>query len=225
MAIIPKSVAEERRRLRAEAAQAGVTLPMPPETAPAVQEPKVRKFVKRRVVQAGAPETVVDSTPPEQTPEPRKVGRGHPPVEHQFKKGNKGGPGRPKGSKNHDTKLKERFETKRTVKINGVEQVATQHDILVDLRFKQALEGKDKAHQYLLGEAARLYPANDETTHAVGPARALTRGEEALLQQLLSDMNLPAMIPAALPQTVTLLNAPSGERVDQEADDEEEDEA
>lgn len=40
---------------------------------------------------------------------PRR-GRGFPPVEHQYKPGNKGGPGRPRGSKNRATLFREAFE-------------------------------------------------------------------------------------------------------------------
>jgi hypothetical protein len=140
-------------------------------------------------------------SPAEEAVPPRKVGRGHPPVEHQFRKGGKPGPGRPKGSKNHDTKLKERFETKRVVRIGGVEQIASLHDILIDLQFKAALEGKEKPQQSLLDEAKRLYPASDDTGQAQGAIKPLSPSDQARLDKMFADLDLAPMIAAALPQS------------------------
>jgi hypothetical protein len=167
---------------------------------------------RRKRIAAGASTVTPAAARPSEAPSrssetPRKVGRGHPPVEHQFKKGNKGGPGRPKGSKNHDTKLRERFEKTRLIKIDGIEKVASQHDILIDLRFKQALGGNEKAQHSLLGEGARLYPASDDDV-SVGGVKALTRAEQVLFAEMLAEMNLPPMVPANLPQLQSSLDYP-----------------
>lgn len=47
------------------------------------------------------------------------VGKGRPPRHSQFKAGNAGGPGRPKGSKNRATLFEEAFDKPREVTIEG----------------------------------------------------------------------------------------------------------
>jgi len=49
-----------------------------------------------------------------------EVGYGKPPVEHQFKKGNAGGPGRPKRSKNRKTMFLEEADRYLLNKVDGV---------------------------------------------------------------------------------------------------------
>jgi hypothetical protein len=196
--------------------------PLNPESAPV---PIIRTRTTAAPAALPAPPVApADAAlPPPGAPPKVKQGRGHPPVEHQFKKGNKGGPGRPKGSKNHTTVMKELFEKKRTVRIDGVERVATQHEILAQLRFKQALEGKEKPLAQLLGEAARLYPANDPGEAGSGAAAIpLSPAEQMILDQMLETMGLPPMAIANLPGSKPLeefLGPVEDANVADEADD------
>lgn len=50
------------------------------------------------------------------------AGYGRPPVKHQFQPGNKGGPGRPKGSKSQDTLLREELAAKQSVREGRTQQ-------------------------------------------------------------------------------------------------------
>jgi len=57
------------------------------------------------------------SEPPSENAEPYKVGRGKPPLEGQFKKGNKVGKGRPKGAKGLKRIVNEAFHQSVSAKV------------------------------------------------------------------------------------------------------------
>ena len=65
---------------------------------------------------------------PDNPPQPYEVGYGKPPVHSRFKEGHKGGPGRPKGSKNFSTLWKEEME--ETFPIQGEDGKILRHSAL-----------------------------------------------------------------------------------------------
>ena len=89
-----------------------------------------------------------------------EVGYRKPPTHSQFKKGQSGNPkGRPKGSRNFSTDLKEMLEEPIRITHHGkTKTLSTQHAALMRLREK-ALSGNVRALDQLI-ELARLY--NDE---------------------------------------------------------------
>lgn len=82
----------------------------------------------------------------------------NPPVGSQFKKGGKGGPGRPKGSISHDRLMRKHLAQKRTVRVDGKETKIAAHELVVMTTVKAAAEGKDRdARKFVLAESARLF--------------------------------------------------------------------
>ena len=79
-----------------------------------------------------------------------------PPERYRFKKGNPGGPGRRKGSKNHDAILKKQFNRRRNVRMDGRNSWMTTHELLVASEFNLALKGDRQARKTLLAEGQRL---------------------------------------------------------------------
>jgi len=88
----------------------------------------------------------------------RRVGYGVPPDEHKFRPGRSGNPkGRPKGTKNESTILRELLERKIETRSNGRTQKVTVLEAML-LRFvEDALNGNVKTGAFLLNRfAARL---------------------------------------------------------------------
>lgn len=233
MPIVAKSVLDARRAA-AEAPATAVTPRPQPSSSPADQASGPPQGPQRHAIcprtRAVVPANLDPSTEPADgnTDDARRaaagrddknyaVGYGKPPLHTRFAKGSRGGPGRPKGVKNHDTLLKDRFEKKRAIKIDGVERIVTQHELLVDLQSQHAMKGKEKPQQFLLGEAKRLYSANDDA----GPVAAapLSPSEQALFDQLFATLNLTPMVPGSLPEAPA--GSPPDADLDEEPDDEE----
>lgn len=101
-----------------------------------------------------------------------KVGKGRPPKHSQFKKGQSGNPkGRPKGSKNFSTDLKDTLKESVALTKDGKRKnVSTQKAALLRLREK-ALAGDARALDKLL-DLARTY--NDEELAQATAALGLT---------------------------------------------------
>lgn len=122
-------------------------------------------------------------------PVPKRGGYKNPPVDKQFKKGNKGGPGRPKGSKSHDTLLRAELNAKQTVRSGGRERQVSKRELAATLLINTALEKRD--HRMLTAlnaEARRLYPeavADAGAQEAYDPAL-----DRQILQQLLQQLAL-----------------------------------
>ena len=77
-------------------------------------------------------------------------------VKHQFKEGNKMGKGRPKGSKNRSTIVKEWFEVMKTARnpINGLEESKTLEDWLTVMQFHKGITKSDTAAYKALMDSA-----------------------------------------------------------------------
>lgn len=103
--------------------------------------------------------------------QPARKGYGNPPPEHQFRKGNPGGPGRPPGSKNRKTLwlaeinqyLKKRVEGKRITKLQaGYRQLANKW-ANGDVR---AMEFVEKLHDKLCGPEPEAPPIEPPLSEA-----------------------------------------------------------
>jgi hypothetical protein len=106
-------------------------------------------------------------------PSDHRVGFGKPPVETRFKKGRSGNPGgRPRGSRNFKTDLREELAEPVNVREDGrVRTVSSQRAAMKQLRAK-ALKGDQRALDRLLAFAERydLEDSADEAEHELGGA-------------------------------------------------------
>ena len=151
MAIVSKSIkrareaaAAEQRRVTEQAAASECELTMP---ATANSIPRIRGHAQK------------DDSGKWQPTGEYEVGFGRPPADHRFKKGGAGGPGRPKGSRSHDSILREALSEKRPVRIDGQERNLPLRKLVVLKTVKDAAEGTDRhARKYVLDESARLFP-------------------------------------------------------------------
>ncbi|NNL18619.1 MAG: hypothetical protein HKP37_07760 [Boseongicola sp.] len=112
------------------------------------------------------------------------VGKGKPPKETQFKKGESANPnGRPKGSRNFNTDLEKVLNTMVTVSENGhPRKVSSQQAALMRLREK-ALKGDVRAIDRLL-ELAQKHAAEKEASRS---ETKLSASEEDILQRYVED--------------------------------------
>jgi hypothetical protein len=85
------------------------------------------------------------------SPPPYKVGFGRPPSHSQFKSGQSGNPrGRPPGSKNLQTILREELDQKVQVTENGRPKLMTKRRIAVRQQVDKAVKGDAKAFSVLV---------------------------------------------------------------------------
>jgi hypothetical protein len=87
----------------------------------------------------------------------REVGYGRPPQEHQFKPGQSGNPkGKPKGSKNESTILREIFQRKiESRSERGTKKISVLEGILLRIT-EDSLKGNTKSAAFLLNRYAAL---------------------------------------------------------------------
>ena len=91
------------------------------------------------------------------TSENNDVGYGKPPKETQFKPGQSGNPnGRPKGSKNLATDLKEELAQKIVITEGGQQQEITKQRAMLKALLSKALKGNFHAANTLLNLKARI---------------------------------------------------------------------
>lgn len=100
-----------------------------------------------------------------------EVGYGKPPKEHRFKKGRSGNPrGRPRGSRNFSTDVRETLKSRVGLTGDGKRKtVSTQLATLLQLR-KKALSGDARALDRMI-ELAKTYNGDEiaETSAELGP--------------------------------------------------------
>lgn len=122
------------------------------------------------------------------------VGKGKPPKDARFKKGQSGNPkGRPKGRRNFTTELDEILNTPVAVVENGrSRKVSSRMAALMRLR-KKALEGDGRAMDRFI-ELSIRHAAEQE---AVSSERKLSATEDDILQRYIADKTGPSS-PAAL---------------------------
>ena len=111
-----------------------------------------------------------------------EVGYGKPPKDKQFKKDQSGNPkGRPKGSKNFSTNLREVLNSKVPIAKNGKKKtVSTQEAALLRLK-KNALTGSQRSLEKFLDLAER----HGEQEEARAEERKLSANEQAILDEFL----------------------------------------
>ena len=106
------------------------------------------------------------------------VGYRRPPKKTRFKKGTSGNPrGRPKGSRNLATDLKEELDERVTVRESGRPRRLTKQQVLVKTLMAKALQGDLKAAAAILNMVLRL-----DLGAQVVPA-GLTADDEAVLSR------------------------------------------
>lgn len=90
------------------------------------------------------------------------VGYGKPPKKHQFPPGKSGNPaGRPKGSKNSDTLLKEILDRRVTLTVGGkLSNISIREGILMRIA-EDALKGNTKSAAFALGRYDAAAPAEE----------------------------------------------------------------
>ena len=85
------------------------------------------------------------------------VGYGKPPKHTQFKKGTSGNPaGRPKGTRNLKTDLREELQQKLVIREGGRERTVSKQQAVVMRLVEKAIKGEIGATKTLLGMAERL---------------------------------------------------------------------
>ncbi|KNX39897.1 hypothetical protein ROTO_35640 [Roseovarius tolerans] len=113
------------------------------------------------------------------------VGYGKPPKHSQFQKGQSGNPnGRPKGSKNISTILRERLFSKVTIVENGRRKQITMVEALFRTLLKSGLEGDVRALDRLI----KLLPLAEADTLAadeVTDASEIDATDEAILRHFI----------------------------------------
>lgn len=156
-----------QRAVTAEPPQA--TAPIPPDPVPAaMSEPASKDYA---------------------------VGKNKPPLHTRWKKGQSGNPkGRPKGSRNYDTRALAFFEEKVPIRTpTGEEMMDTVQLALNKLREKVG-KGDMKAIDRTLDESRRLMPAPPVAAAAVDVAAQLSPAEQQILASLLESQGLTPMV-------------------------------
>ena len=152
------------------------TVPVSRKTQPIIPDPLRRDIVPRRRTppandrEAVAPQPVPQAEPVAQETPVREVGKGHPPIEHQFKPGQSGNPkGRPKGAKGVTTIVRAILDTKQTVIIGGEEMQMTLREALIRKRLERAMTKSEHSADYLLNKDQAGEPATDVASSQVPP--------------------------------------------------------
>lgn len=102
-----------------------------------------------------------------------KVGYGHPPKKHQYRKGASGNPrGRPKGAKSLSTVIRKELTGKVRLLENGKPKKVSKMEALVKRLVKDALEGKPKALSEILKLAQTYLPEDPRTANDQTPVSA-----------------------------------------------------
>lgn len=102
---------------------------------------------------------------------PYAVGYGRPPAANQFKAGQSGNPkGRPKGSRNMITLLREELEAKVLVTENGVQKRMSKGQVAVRQQMDKAVKGDSRAFQTIMKLDATLGAGSSVSSTEGGPA-------------------------------------------------------
>ena len=112
---------------------------------------------------------------------PYKIGRGKPPTHTRFKPGQSGLPtGRPKGSRNFATTLRNELQQRVTVTIDGRRKRITKRELFAKQLVNKAVAGDPKVMPVLLNEI-RVIEAIADTK---GRRSALTKEDRFILKNI-----------------------------------------
>lgn len=122
-----------------------------------------------------------------QAGEPYAVGYGKPPAEHRFAKGQRGGPGRPKGSKNFATLVRKQISRTISVKVEGRMVRMMAGEGLLMRTIMDGLGGDQRAADRALGLIEK-YGLSEESDQPASDISRLTLDEKRVLLHLMSKM-------------------------------------
>ena len=114
------------------------------------------------------------------------VGYGKPPKKHQFPKGQSGNPnGRPKGTKNFKTDLKEELSEKILISEGGKTQHISKQRAIIKRIFEKALKGDTKASEMIVRWLAQ-YLGIDDTTEET---KQISPDDQTILDRFIAEMS------------------------------------
>jgi len=156
--------------------------PQPAQQPPATtNDSPTRKPKKARKTRAKREKRIIKGDHP--------VGYGRPPVEHQFKERNKGGPGRPRGSKSQNTLLRAELDRKHTVREGGKTIRTSSRELITRLAVTEAITRRNhKELVKFIDLSLHLYPdpvSENEVGEAYDPAF-----DQEMLQNLFASLQL-----------------------------------
>lgn len=115
----------------------------------------------------------------------KKIGYRSPPEHTQFKPGQSGNPrGRPKGSENLKTGLRDQLKQRMTYRENGEEKKASKQNIMLASLMAKAMKGDVRAIQLVCNLTMKLL-GDDMTEQKITP---LSQDDSAVLEDFLQRM-------------------------------------
>ena len=117
-------------------------------------------------------------------------GYGNPPVRHQFKAGNEGGPGRRRGAITMDGALRKMFRTKVPVIKNGRSMRIDMAEALAERVRKVIFSDNPKALQMGMELMRKYGPTGDENMVAIFDFSALSLEQKIALRDLLQTAEM-----------------------------------
>ena len=113
-----------------------------------------------------------------------EVGYGRPPKKHRFKKGRSGNVhGRPKGTKNFVTDLREELNEKITIREGGKTKCVSKQRAFIKSLLAGGVKEKPQSTTSLISLILRYF-GQDDTTQP----EQLTREEKEIIKRLLQDL-------------------------------------
>jgi len=117
------------------------------------------------------------------------VGFGRPPKAHQYAKGHSGNPkGRPKGSRNIATLLREELDRKVAVTVDGLTKTMSKRQVAVRQQVDKAVKGCPKAFLTLLKMEADGAHSPQEDTKAHRPSEIQPDSYEEIIDAFMAGL-------------------------------------
>lgn len=121
--------------------------------------------------------------------ESEKIGYKRPPKAHQFKPGESGNSrGRPKGTRNLGTDLKDILGRRVSIREDGKERRISRQEALLLSLYNKALHGDVRAATAIINMLSKLAPSSAESPAA---APSLSENDERILADFLRRRMLP----------------------------------
>jgi len=117
------------------------------------------------------------------------VGFGRPPKAHQYAKGHSGNPkGRPKGSRNIATLLREELDRKVSVTVDGLTKTMSKRQVAVRQQVDKAVKGCPKAFQTLIKIEADGAHSTSEATKTHRPSEIQPSSYDEIISAYMADV-------------------------------------